>query len=305
MADPDRPSHRDDPLARRRRGAPPFTPRRPPGGLRHERLHPSRTRRRLFTEARSLHATSTQRIHSIDATIEALVDQRLACLDVLVDCRDQLRPRWSSRHSRRRNSVDEAPFPEPAPGAQPVEGIALRSLALTLLRRHGPQRLRDLHALIHLHGYRIESAKPVQRLGDAMAYELSQGRVERLERGVYGPTDGHPGPRRYSPPTTELGAPLPWDRPVTDPPLLDPDLASDPELWSGGVWPTGDHLPPDEPESSGADDCAADTNPPHRTSPGDTAAPRTPPPEPLGDDSSTNRRPPGRRDPRRRWEPPP
>ncbi len=302
MADPHRPRTNDDPLARRRRGAPPFTPRRPPGGLRHERLHPARTRRRTFTEARALHATSTERITSIDAAIGALVDQRLACLDVLVDCRDQLRPRWSSRHSRRRNSVDEAPFPEPAPGAQPLWGIDLRSVALTLLRRHGPQRLRDLHALIHLHGYCIESQRPVQRLGDAMAYELGQGRVERLERGVYGATDTDFGPRRYVPPTTRLGEPKPWDRPVADPPLLDPDLAADPELWSGRSWPTEDDLPaePDPPpDHLGTTDTVPDPTPTPR------AAPPTTPPRPMGDDSSANRRPAVRRDPLRRWEPPP
>ncbi len=245
MADPHPDRTSDDPRRRRYWSPPPHTPRRPPGGLPSERTRPARAHGRRFAEARVLHATSVERIGEIDATIEELVDQRLACLDVLVDCRDQLRPRWSTRHSRRRNSVDEAPFPEPPPGAKPVWGIDLRSLALTLLRRHGPQRLRDLHALIHLHGYCIDSPKPVQRLGDAMAYELGQGRVERLDRGVYGATGSHPGPTRYVPPTTELGTLLPWDRPITDPPLLDPDLAADPELWSGGQWPT-EHVPADD-----------------------------------------------------------
>ena len=303
MADPHRPRSNDDPLARRRRGAPHFSPRRPPGGLRHERLRPARTRRRLFTEARALHATSTERITSIDAAIVALVDQRLACLDVLVDCRDQLRPRWSSRHTRRRNSVDEAPFPQPGPTAQPIWGIELRSVALTVLRRHGPQRLRDLHALIHLYGYCIESQRPVQRLGDAMAYELGQGRVERLERGVYGATDTDLGPRRYRPPTTELGQPLPWDRPVADPPLLDPDLAADPELWSGGAWPTEADLPPEEdepPPTEPASDGTSDGPEPHGTTPHLTI-----PSERVGDDSPANRRPGSRSDPMRRWEPPP
>ncbi len=261
-------------------------------------------------EARALHATSTERISSIDAAIEELVDQRLACLDVLVDCRDQLRPRWSSRHSRRRNSVDEAPFPEPPPSAEPVEGIALRSLALTLLRRHGPQRLRDLHALIHLHGYRIASDRPVQRLGDAMAYELSQGRVERLERGVYGPTEGHPGPPRYVPPTTQLGTPLPWDRPVTDPPLIDPTHAADPELWSRAEWPTEDDFPaeaPDpDPEDAHEDDVDVDEAPTSETpDPAPSTADPAPPSTALGDDSPTNRRPVSGADPTREWEPPP
>ena len=264
---------------------PPDPPRRPPGGTRAERSRPRA--RRPFTEARALHATACDRLAAIDAAIEALADQRLVCLDVLVDCRDQLRPRWSSSHSRRRASVDEAPFPEAPPAARPVEGVALRSVAVTILRRHGPQRLRDLHGLIHLYGYRIESVRPVQRLGDAMAYELRQGRVERLERGVYGPTEPHAGPERYAPPRTDLGSPLPWDRPVTDPgpPHLDPEVAADPELWSGAAWPTEDDLPPSD----------------HIPATLERAAP---PVQPLGDDSSTNRRPvPPEQS--RRWVPPP
>lgn len=306
MADPHPPF--DDPSRRRYRSAPPHRPRRPPGGLPSERRRPHRAHGRRFSESRALHATSAERISEIDAVIEELVDQRLACLDVLVDCRDQLRPRWSTRHSRRRNSVDEAPFPEPPPGARPVAGIELRSLALTLLRRHGPQRLRDLHALIHLHGYCIDNPKPVQRLGDAMAYELRQGRVERLERGVYGATGSRPGPPRYVPPTTELGTPLPWDRPITDAPLLDPDLAADPELWSGGRWPT----PPDIPDETGPDDAAAgepaDLLPPAPRGPDhpvDDPTDPAPPPGHVGDDSPTNRRPLPRADPWREWEPPP
>lgn len=282
-----RPPHRPEEPLRFRVPAPPRPPRRPPGGLLTERHRP-RGRLRLVREARAFHADATQRVRAIDAEIEELVDERLACLDVLVDCRDQLRRRWSNRHSRRRASVDEAPFPGAPPGAKPLYGVDLRSVALTLLRRHGPQRLRDLHGLIHLYGYRIDSERPVQRLGDAMAYELSQGRAERLERGVYGPTDGYPGPDRYAPPPQDLDAPLPWERPVTDPgpPHLDPDVAQDPELWSGAQWPTADDLPGDEPETAQDPDPAA------------------PPPTMLGDDSPTNRRP-APQPQARPWEPPP
>lgn len=278
---------------------PPRPRRRPAGGLRTERHRP-RPRRRLFTEARALHAEAGERLRSIDATIEALVDERLACLDLLVDCRDQLRPNWGNRHSRRRASVDEAPFPEAPPAAEPVEGVALRSVALTILRRHGPQRLRDLHGLIHLYGYCVGSVRPVQRLGDAMAYELRQGRVERLERGVYGAVDPHPGPERYAPPAAELGTQLPWDRPVTDPgpPHLDPDVANDPGLWSGGQWPTEDDIA-DEPELSPGPEGL-----PHSRihSPPGAAAPA---PTSMGEDSSTNRRPVPHEQQERRWEPPP
>ncbi|HAS09569.1 MAG TPA: hypothetical protein DCS55_03485, partial [Acidimicrobiaceae bacterium] len=264
---------------RYRASEPPRPPRRPPGGLRAERHRP-RARRRLLSEARELHADQMVRVRAIDEVIEGLVDERLACLDVLVDCRDQLRPRWGRRHSRRRSSVDEAPFPEAPQAARPVEGVGLRSVALTILRRHGPQRLRDLHGLIHLYGYRIESVRPVQRLGDAMAYELRQGRVIRLERGVYEAAEPHPGPSRYVPPDAELGDVLPWDRPITDPgpPHVDPDVATDPELWSGAAWPTDEDIPPGpnegprpdpEPMHGGAADLeAADREPEPDPTPG-------------------------------------
>ena len=272
----------------------------------------------MLSEARALHADQMVRVRSIDEVIERLVDERLACLDVLVDCRDQLRPGWGRRHSRRRSSVDEAPFPEAPPAARPVEGVGLRSVALTILRRHGPQRLRDLHGLIHLYGYRIESVRPVQRLGDAMAYELRQGRVTRIERGVYEAVEPHPGPSRYVPPATELGGHLPWDRPITDPgpPHVDPDVATDPELWSGAAWPTEEDIPvepaddptpgPEPMGESAADLQAAGRKREPEPAPERATAPDPAPPtsERLGGDSSTNRRP---RPPEqsRPWAPPP
>ena len=280
--------------------------RRPPGGLRHERPR-ARSRRRLFSEARVQHADASRRIRTIDEAIESLVDERLAFLDVLVECRDQLRIRFGSRHSRRRATIDEAPFPGPPPAAKPLSGIDLRSVALTILRRHGPQRLRDLHALIHLYGYLVESDRPVQRLADAMAYELSQGRVERLERGVYTATNPHPGPDRYEPPPCDLDGPLPWSRPVTEPgpPHLDPDVAHDPELWSGSQWPTEDDLPDEPPEPDpqrlGGEPPATATSP-DRPPSSDPPAPAL---DALGDDSPTNRRPGAQHRAWRQWEPPP
>ena len=298
------PPHRPEEPLRHRVPAPPRPPRRPPGGLRTERHRP-RGRVRLFHEARAFHADATERVRAIDATIEDLVDERLVCLDVLVDCRDQLRPNWSSRHNRRRATVDEAPFPDAPPRARPLHGVELRSVALTLLRRHGAQRLRDLHGMLHLYGYRIDSERPVQRLGDAMAYELRQGRVERLERGVYEATTPHPGPDRYAPPPLDLDAPLPWERPVTDPgpPHLDPDLAQDHELWSGAQWPTADELT-DDVSADVSDDGLDDGSEPAPDLGPD--APDTPAPSSttLGDDSSTNRRPAPRAQ-AWRWEPPP
>lgn len=72
----------------------------------------------------------------------------------------------------------------------PLWGRRLRSVCLALLRRAGPLILPEIHALLHHHGYRIDSSNPVKTLSDALAYEVEQGRAVRLERGVYGPGSG-------------------------------------------------------------------------------------------------------------------
>lgn len=118
----------------------------------------------------------------------------------------------------------------------------LRSVCLTILRRHGPQRLRDLHGLLHCYGYFVASVRPVQRSGDAMAYEERCGRARRVARGTYEAVADAPEPPRpgwWGPSPEPDPRPLPWVRPETDPgpPLVDPRVADDPELWSGRAWP--------------------------------------------------------------------
>jgi hypothetical protein len=58
-------------------------------------------------------------------------------------------------------------------------------VCLVLLRRLGPLALRDLHRLLHLHGFAIASEQPAKALANALAFEVAAGRAQRIERGVY------------------------------------------------------------------------------------------------------------------------
>ncbi len=67
----------------------------------------------------------------------------------------------------------------------------LRSAIVTILRRSGTLRLPELHALLHHHGYRIQSEHPVKALSDACSYEVEKGRLTKRARGTYGPAGRH------------------------------------------------------------------------------------------------------------------
>ena len=43
----------------------------------------------------------------------------------------------------------------------------------------------ELHALLHHGGYYIQGSAPVKALSEAMRYEVSLSRVNRVERGIY------------------------------------------------------------------------------------------------------------------------
>ncbi|MEZ5235614.1 MAG: hypothetical protein AB7W59_27560 [Acidimicrobiia bacterium] len=76
-----------------------------------------------------------------------------------------------------------------------IWGRRLRSTIVTLLRRAGPLKLPELHALLHHHGYRVYSTNPAKALSDACSYEVTKGRLTKPERGTYGPI-GPAGPQR-------------------------------------------------------------------------------------------------------------
>jgi hypothetical protein len=200
---------------------------------------PRRHRRASRADWQSAHAAASAQLAGIDAELESLLRRRRACLDDLDGLRTRLNRRWTHHHVRRHARVDEPPMAPAPPGAEELHGTDLRAVCTTLLRRHGPLPLRQLHCLLHQYGYVVGGARPVQRLGDAMAYEVACGRAERVERGVYAAT-GTPPPRpSWAGRAPEPSSPLPWSRPETEPgpPLVDPPVALDPEHWSGGAWP--------------------------------------------------------------------
>jgi hypothetical protein len=75
----------------------------------------------------------------------------------------------------------------------PLWGRRLRQVCVAILRRAGALALPELHALLHHHGFQVDHAHPVKALSDALSYESELGRVERLERGVYGPCGNRVG----------------------------------------------------------------------------------------------------------------
>src|SRR5690606_33034607 len=120
-----------------------------------------------------------------DADLVDLSSRRITLLDRLDSYRETLWPVVGYAKGRRPPAHDQAPLSPIEADARPLWGRRLRSTCLAVLRRYGPLRLRDLHELLHLHGYQIASPKPVQALGDAMAYERDEGRAIRVRRGVY------------------------------------------------------------------------------------------------------------------------
>ena len=241
----------------------------------------------LHGELRAAHAAGVVRIRAVDAELQSLLARRRSCLDELESIRRRVDLRYSRRHGRRRPMVDEPPMPPELPDARPLHGVELRAVAVRLLRQHGRHRLRDLHGLLHCYGYAVAGPRPVKDLADAMGYEVRCGRVRRVERGVYEAEplgDEVPYPRWLGP-RPEPADPLPWSEPVSapGPPLIDPVLAEDPVLWSGG----GHREPVGEPSDRAAPDDAV---------PGERATLEHPiahplTPDDVGSDSVPNRTP--------------
>lgn len=239
----------------------------------------------LHRELKQAHATAMVRLRAVDADLEELLAERRACLEVLEALRVRVDRRYGTRHGgRRRPRVDEPPVPPTPPDALPLHGTDLRAVAIRLLRRHGAHRLRDLHGLLHCYGYSVAGPHPVKDLADAMGYEVRCGRARRVSRGVYEAeplADDVPYPRWLGD-QPEDRLPLPWSEPVTEPGpiLVDPPVAEDPVLWSGGGYRDPARLPD---QADPAPDAAG---------PSDAADPA---PDPMldsvGSDSSTNRTP--------------
>jgi hypothetical protein len=171
------------------------------------------------------------RLGKIDDRLLSLSEERRAIVDELTILRDALYPTVPWCHGRRPPDIDCSPLPPAAPGAMTVEGRRLRATCLTVLRRHGPTSLPELHGLLHRYGYVVSAARPVTALSDAMAYEVEQGRARRVERGVYEALGDPPRGRRGRPsPVPDLpDLPEPWAS--KHPSSLDPPLDEDPLWW--------------------------------------------------------------------------
>ncbi len=278
--------------------------------LRHEQphLHPNH-----LVLIRLAHAEDLQTLAAIDGDLENLTAHRRAVLERLVRYRHRLWPGMTGRHHRKTCRAEDNPLPPIAVGARPLWGCDLRRVAVAVLTRHGAQPLRELHGLIHRYGYVIDSRRPVQRLADAVAYEVRHGRLERLERGVYGPIVGAGAVARTD---DVLGDPSPWVAPHPDR-AVDPALRDDPERWSQGRWSTDEQAGSDwaaGPPDPYVGELAAHLDvtiratrdrvavlhaarlgrPPSNFAPGRRPLDHRPSSHALGDDSPTNRSPMGR-----------
>ncbi len=202
--------------------------------LRHASgLHlPARVERQIERDA------LVHRLEVLDARLAELAEERRAIVDELATLRQVLYPPVPWCHGRRPPPLDHAPLPPAPDGAQPLHGRDLRAACLAILRRHGPQALRELHGLLHRYGYLVGARRPVAALSDAMAYEVEQDRAQRLDRGLYGAAGAPPRRGRGRPGPPLGGQPEPWidQRPTP----LDPDLDEDPTTWN----PAPPSIPP-------------------------------------------------------------
>jgi hypothetical protein len=148
-------------------------------------------RSELITEAEQLNAAQLKLAYRM-----ALVRAELVALRARLWPRDPGRL-W--RTHRRPRVGGPAPIPPEVRDAMPLDGRYLRYAALGVLIRAGrPLGLPEIHAALHLAGYRLTGARPVQQLADALGYEHDNGRARRVMRGVYAPGELSPSRRRHS-----------------------------------------------------------------------------------------------------------
>lgn len=203
------------------------------------RLHPQH-----HGLVRIAHAEGLEELAGLDAELDLLAARRRQIVARVDACRRRLWPNMTARQHRRMGRPGEIPMPPAPADARPLSGRNLRRVAVAVLARHGALPLREIHGLLHRYGYSVVSPRSVQRLADALAYEVRCGRLDRLERGVYGLAAGvEPSTDGLTDPALLRVDPLPWAPPSpdappsVDPPIVDVDVADDPERWSDGQWP--------------------------------------------------------------------
>ena len=146
-------------------------------------------------------AALLERATELDAQQRALADELAEVRTKLAELRVVMWPRVEHKdivHGfRRTHRGGPPPIPPVAPRAHLLHGKHLRSTLLAILARNGrPMTLGEIHRELHLNGYAIASRRPVQRLADALGYEIVKGRATRVDRAVYALDRLNPGERR-------------------------------------------------------------------------------------------------------------
>ena len=135
-------------------------------------------------------------LRSVDRARAGLATERRRLLDRLAEVDAELwRPAaWSRGRRPGSHTVEEAlpPLPE---HPRWLWGRQLRAVCLRLLQRCGELPLRQLHALLHLHGFGVAGDHPVKVLADALGHEADAGSARRVGRGRYALAPGF-RPRR-------------------------------------------------------------------------------------------------------------
>ena len=150
-------------------------------------------------------------MRSTDRALAALAAERQRLARRLAAVREELWPRaeWPQGRRPPRDALEDAlpPLPERPTW---LWGRRLRAVCLRLLARCGTMPLRQLHALLHLHGFGVAGDQPVKVLADALGHESERGLAVRTSRGVY---DVAPG---YRPPPGRPGFLVAVDLPELD-----------------------------------------------------------------------------------------
>jgi hypothetical protein len=124
-------------------------------------------------------------LHDLDQQLHAIAKRRR---EITQQLRQHRRRLWSIRLKHGRCPLPDGRYalPPTRHDAVGLWGRRLRSHCRDLLKRHGgPLELVEIHALLHHGGYFIQSGSPVKALSEALRYEVSLGRVSRVERGIY------------------------------------------------------------------------------------------------------------------------
>ena len=140
-----------------------------------------RQRRQLIEECDRLKAD----LERLDHQLDELGRQRQAAARLL---KARHRALWPNLARRGRRALPDGrrALPPIARDAVGLWGRRLRAACRKILsvgRR--PLTLTELHAMLHRQGYFIDSGHEVKALADAMRYDVAEGRLRRVERGVY------------------------------------------------------------------------------------------------------------------------